>query len=90
MTDRGRGTVTNVPGHEPQPPIRHPRWLDTTLIRQVNVDTWLDDQADRVTLTVDSQTLPDATNYAAVQTLNLSAKEIVAKIVSSNYQKLAN
>ena len=90
MTDRGRGTVTYVPGYEPQRPIRYPRWLDTTLIRQVNVDTWLDDQADKVTLTVDFQTLPHATTYAAVKTLNLSAKEIVAKIVSSNYQKLAN
>jgi hypothetical protein len=60
------------------------------MILQVNVDTWLDDQADKVTLTVDFQTLPDATNYAASKTLNVAAKEIVVKILSSNYQKLAN
>jgi hypothetical protein len=60
------------------------------MIRQVNVDTWLDEEADKVSLTVDFQSLPDATNYAAVKTLNVAAKEIVVKIVSSNYQKLAN
>jgi hypothetical protein len=59
-------------------------------IRRVNVDSWLDDEADKVSLTVDFQTLPDATNYAASKTLNVAAKEVVVKIVSSNYQKLAN
>jgi hypothetical protein len=59
-------------------------------IHQVSVDTWLDDQADKVTLTIDFQTLPDATNYAASKTLNVAAKEIIVKIESSNYQKLAN
>jgi len=58
-------------------------------IRRVQVDTWLNDAADKVSLTVDFQTLPDATNYAASKTLNVAAKEIVVKIVSSNYQKLA-
>jgi len=58
-------------------------------IRQVNVDTWLDDEADKVSLTVDFQTLPDATNYAASKVMNVAAKEIVVKIASSNYQKLA-
>jgi len=59
-------------------------------IRQVSVDTWLDDQTDKVSLTVDFQTLPDATNYAASKVLNVAAKQIVVKIVSSNFQKLAN
>ena len=59
-------------------------------IRRVQVDTWLNDAADKVSLTVDFLTLPDATNYAASKTLNVAAKEIVVKIVSSNYQKLAN
>lgn len=58
-------------------------------IRRVQVDTWLNDAADKVSLTVDFLTLPDATNYAASKTLNVAAKEIVVKIVSSNYQKLA-
>jgi hypothetical protein len=58
-------------------------------IRQVKVDSWLDEEADKVSLTVDFQTLPDATNYAASKVLNVAAKEIVVKIVSSNYQKLA-
>jgi hypothetical protein len=59
-------------------------------IRQVQVDSWLNDADDKVSLTVDFQALPDATNYAASKTLNVAAKEIVVKIVSSNYQKLAN
>ena len=58
-------------------------------IRQVKVDTWLDDETDKVSLTVDFQTLPDATNYAASKTLNVAAKEIVVNITASNYQKLA-
>ena len=65
--------------------------LDTAgkTIRKVDVDTWLDDVKDKVSLAVDFQTLPDATNYAASKTLNVAAKEIVVKIVSSNFQKLA-
>ena len=65
--------------------------LDTAAktIRKVDVDTWLDDEKDKVSLAVDFQTLPDATNYAASKTLNVAAKEIMVKIVSSNFQKLA-
>ena len=67
--------------------------LDTEAkaIRQVKVDTYLDDaDKDKVGLQVDFQTLPDGTNYAASKILNVAAKQIVVKIVSSNYQKLAN
>jgi hypothetical protein len=65
--------------------------LDTAAkrIRKVNVDTWLDEETDKVTLAVDFQTLPDATNYAASKILNVAAKKIEVKIVSSNFQKLA-
>jgi hypothetical protein len=66
--------------------------LDTAAkaIRQVKVDTYLDDQdKDKVALQVDYQTLPDGTNYAATKNLNVAAKQIVVNITANNYQKLA-
>jgi hypothetical protein len=65
--------------------------LDTAAktIRQANVDTWLDDETDKVSLRVDFQTLPDGTNYAASKVLNVEAKKIVVNITAANYQKLA-
>lgn len=59
-------------------------------IRQFKVDSYLDDQNDKVGLTVDFNALPDGTSYTATKTLNAASKEIVVKIASSNYQKLAN
>ena len=40
-------------------------------------------------MTVNFQTLPDGTNYAAGKVLNVAAKQIVVNIVDSNYKKLA-
>jgi hypothetical protein len=59
-------------------------------VRQLNVDTYLDEAKDKVALTVGFETLPDATNYASSKVLNVAAKQIVVKMVSSNYQKLAS
>ena len=60
-------------------------------IRQLSVNTYLDEQdKDAISLTVNFQTLPDGTNYAADKILNVAAKQIVVKITGSNYQKLAN
>ena len=56
----------------------------------VKVDSYLNDETDKVSLQVDFQTLPDATSCAASKILNVAAKQIVVKIVSSNFQKLAN
>ncbi len=65
--------------------------LDTEAkaIRQVKVDTYLDEEKEKVTLAVDFMTLPDGTNYAANKNLNVAAKQIVVNITASNYQKLA-
>jgi hypothetical protein len=65
--------------------------LDTSAktIRQVNVDTYLDKEEEKVVLTVDFQTLPDGTNYAAKKNLNVAAKKIVVDVTASNHQKLA-
>jgi hypothetical protein len=55
------------------------------------VNTYLaEEDKDAISLTVDFQTLPDATNYPANKVLNVTAKQIVVKVDSSNYQKLAN
>jgi hypothetical protein len=58
-------------------------------IRQFKVDTYLDEEKEKVALAVDFQTLPDGTNYAANKNLNVAAKEIMVNIAASNYQKLA-
>lgn len=59
------------------------------LIRQLKVDTYLDEEKEKVTLAVDFQTLPDGTSYAATKNLDVAAKKIVVNIEASNYQKLA-
>ena len=65
--------------------------LDTAAkaIRQLKVDTYLDEEKEKVNLAVDYQTLPDGTNYAANKNLTVTAKQIVVNISASNYQKLA-
>lgn len=59
------------------------------VIRQLNVNSYLNDAEDKVTLQVEFQTLPDATNCAARKVLNIAAKEIEVAITDNNYQKLA-
>jgi hypothetical protein len=59
------------------------------LIRQLKVDTYLDEEKEKVTLTVDFKTLPDGTNYAANKNLYVAAKQIVVNIADSDYQKIA-
>jgi len=60
------------------------------VIRHLEVNTYLDEQdKDAISLTVNFQTLPDGTNYAAGKVLNVAAKQIVVNIVDSNYKKLA-
>jgi hypothetical protein len=67
--------------------------LDTAAqrIAQVTINTYLaEEDKDAISLAVTFQTLPDATNYPASKVLNVTAKQIVVKVDSSNYQKLAN
>ena len=60
-------------------------------ISRAIVNTYLaEEDKDAITLTVDFQTPPDATNYPANKLLTVAAKQIVVKVDSSNYQKLAN
>jgi len=57
-------------------------------LRQLSVDTWLDEPENKVTLAVNFQSLPDGTNYAAATVLEIPEKQIEVRIENSNYQKL--
>jgi hypothetical protein len=60
-------------------------------ISRATVNTYLaEEDKDAISLSVDFQTLPDATNYPASKVLMVPAKKIVVKVDSSNYQKVAN
>lgn len=58
-------------------------------IREIAVDTWLDEPENKVTLEVSFQSLPDGTNYAASTLLSIPKDHIEVRIENSNYQKLA-
>ena len=60
----------------------------TNMLQQVNVNSYLGEAKDAVTLSVNFGPLPDGTNYSASKVLNVAAKQIVVNITSSNYQKM--
>ena len=64
--------------------------FDTTAkkVAQVNVNTFMGDAQDAVTLQVQMASLPDGTNYAQQTVLNASAKNLVVTTTNSNYQKI--
>jgi hypothetical protein len=57
-------------------------------IRSVNVNTYMDNPKDSVTLTVQMASLPDGTNYAQQTALDATAKKLQVTKTNSNYQKL--
>ena len=58
-------------------------------MRQLAVNTYLEDPNSPVTLQVDMQSLPDGTNYSAAVDLKIPASQIEVRITNSNYQKVA-
>ena len=58
-------------------------------IQTANVNTYLGDPKDAITLAVRFATLPDGTNYAAQTVLNAPSKEIQVTTTNANYSKLA-
>jgi Rieske Fe-S protein len=58
-------------------------------ISSINVQTYMDDPKDTVTLDVHFATLPDGTNYVQGTTLNATAKQLQVTTTNSNYQPLA-
>jgi hypothetical protein len=65
--------------------------FDTTSkkIQTLNVNTYLDDPKDVVTLAVQFASLPDGTNYAQQTILNATAKQLQVTTTNSNYAKIA-
>jgi hypothetical protein len=57
-------------------------------IAGLNIDTYLGEEKDAVTLQVQMSALPDGTNYAWQTVLNATAKKLVVTTTNSNYQKL--
>jgi len=58
-------------------------------VQTINVNTYLDDPKDVVTLNVQFASLPDGTNYAQQTMLNATAKQLQVTTTNSNYAKLA-
>lgn len=57
-------------------------------ISSVNVNTYMDDPKDTVTLTVQMASLPDGTNYVQQTVLDATAKQLQVTTTNSNYQSL--
>jgi hypothetical protein len=62
--------------------------MATKKITSLNVNTWMDNPKDTVTLAVQFASLPDGTNYSQQSVLNATAKKLVVTTTSSNYQPL--
>jgi len=58
-------------------------------ITAVNVNTYMGQEKDVVTLQVNMSNLPDGTNFVEKTILNATAKQLVVTTTNSNYQKLA-
>jgi hypothetical protein len=57
-------------------------------ISALNVNTYMDNPQDVVTLAVNFASLPDSTNYVQQSILNATAKKLVVTTTNSNYQPL--
>jgi hypothetical protein len=64
--------------------------FDTTAkkISSVNINTYMGDAHDSVTLQVQMASLPDGTNHPQQTILNATAKQLVVTTTNSGYQKL--
>ena len=60
-----------------------------TVLRQINVATWLEKPEEPVTLSVTMQSLPDGLSYPGAIALSIPSSHIEVRITKSNYQKLA-
>ena len=57
-------------------------------ISAVNVNTYMDDPKDTVTLAVQMASLPDGTNYVQQSVLDATAKKLQVTTTNSNYQSI--
>jgi hypothetical protein len=59
---------------------------ETKKISTINVNTYMDNPQDVVTLAIQFASLPDSTNYVQQSILNATAKKLVVTTTNSNYQ----
>ncbi len=59
-------------------------------ISSLNVNTYMDDPKDIVTLKVQFASLPDGTNYVQQSVLDATAKKLVVTTTNSSYQPVAH
>jgi hypothetical protein len=57
-------------------------------IAGININTYMGQEKDVVTLQVDFSSLPDGTNYVEKTVLNATAKQIVVTTLSTNFRKM--
>jgi hypothetical protein len=62
--------------------------MATKKVTSVNVNTYMDDPKDTVTLAVQMASLPDGTNYTQQSVLNATAKKLQVTTTNSNYQPI--
>jgi hypothetical protein len=62
----------------------------TKKLRKLSVNSFLDEEKDKVTLDVGFQSLPDGTNYVADTLLRADAKQISVKVQNLDYKRAAN
>jgi hypothetical protein len=58
-------------------------------MKQLDVDSWMESPSDKVTLSVQMQSLPDGTSSAGTVVLAIPSSQIQVRITNSSYQKLA-
>ncbi len=65
--------------------------FDSTVksLRQIAVDTWLDEPENAVTLKVTMQAMPDGISYPGTIVFTLAKRQLEVKMTKSNYQKIA-
>ena len=61
----------------------------TKKVSSLNVNTYLDDPKDIVTLAVKTASLPDGTNYVQQTVLDATAKKLQVTTTNSNYQRIS-
>jgi len=57
-------------------------------ISSLNINTYMEEPKNAVTLQVQMASLPDGTNYVQQTVLNAAAKQLVVTTTNSKYQKL--
>jgi hypothetical protein len=57
-------------------------------ISSLNINTFMGESKDEVTVQVQMASLPDGTNYVRQTVLNATAKQLVVTTTNSNYQKI--